>query len=44
MFEDRFLFPLAPEFWGSWSDSELETDSFVHKTYVVRSDIRSEPL
>jgi hypothetical protein len=44
MYEDRFPFPLAPKFWGSWSDSWLETDSFACETYIVRSNIRSEPL
>jgi hypothetical protein len=35
VFRDQFPFPLAPEFWGSWDDSWLKTDSFVNGAYVV---------
>jgi hypothetical protein len=43
-FEDQFHFPLAPEFWGSWSDSWLETDLLVCGTYIVRRNVCSELL
>jgi hypothetical protein len=33
--KDQFPFPLAPKFWGSWSDSWLETDLLVCGTYIV---------
>jgi hypothetical protein len=35
MFRDQFPFPLAPEFWGSWNDSWLETDSLAYDAYVI---------
>jgi hypothetical protein len=34
-FRDQFPFPLALEFWGSWNDSWLETDSRACDAYVV---------
>jgi hypothetical protein len=30
----QFPFSLAPEFWGSWNDSWLETSSFVYGANV----------
>jgi hypothetical protein len=44
VFRDQFPFPLAPEFWGSWDDSWLKTDSFVNGAYVVRGSSGFEPL
>jgi hypothetical protein len=43
-FRDQFPFPLAPEFWGSWNDSWLETDSLAYDAYVVRGSSSFEPL
>jgi hypothetical protein len=40
--KDQFPFPLAPEFWGIWSDNWLETDLLICRTYVVRYNICSE--
>jgi hypothetical protein len=34
-FKDQFPFPLAPEFWGSWSDSWLENDLLACGTYIA---------
>jgi hypothetical protein len=40
--KDQFSFPLTPEFWGSWSESWLETDLLVCGTYIVQDNVRSE--
>jgi hypothetical protein len=44
MFKGQFPFPLAPEFWGSWSDSWFETDLLICGTYIAWSNVRSELL
>jgi hypothetical protein len=31
----QFPFPLAPEFWGSWNNSWLETSSFTYGTDIT---------
>jgi hypothetical protein len=43
-FRDQFPFPLAPEFWGSWNDSWLETDSLAYDAYVVLCSSSFETL
>jgi hypothetical protein len=43
-FRDQFPFPLAPEFWGSWNDSWLKTDSLAYDAYVIRGSSSFEPL
>jgi hypothetical protein len=43
-FRDQFPFLLAPEFWGSWNDSWLKTDSFTYDAYIIRGSSSFEPL
>jgi hypothetical protein len=44
VFKGQFPFPLAPEFWGSWNDSWLKTNSFVYDANAVRGSSGFEPL
>jgi hypothetical protein len=40
----QFPFPLAPEFWGSWNNSWLETSLFAYGADVERGGSSFEPL
>jgi hypothetical protein len=40
----QFPFPLAPEFWGSWNDSWLETSLLAYDADVERGSSSFEPL
>jgi hypothetical protein len=42
--EGQFPFPLAPEFWGSWTDSWLETNFSAYGANVERGSSSFEPL
>jgi hypothetical protein len=42
--EGQFPFLLAPEFWGSWSDSWLETSLSAYGANVERGSSSFEPL
>jgi hypothetical protein len=42
--EGQFPFPLAPEFWGSWNDSWLETSLSACGANVERGSSSFEPL
>jgi hypothetical protein len=40
----QFPFPLAPEFWGSWNNSCLETSSFAYGADIERGSSSFKPL
>jgi hypothetical protein len=40
----QFPFPLAPEFWGSWNDSWLETSLSAYGANVERGSSSFEPF
>jgi hypothetical protein len=42
--EGQFPFPLAPEFWGSWNDSWLETSLSACGANIKRGSPSFEPL
>jgi hypothetical protein len=42
--KDQFPFPLAPEFWDSWTDSWLETNLSAYGADARRGSSSFEPL
>jgi hypothetical protein len=42
--QGQFPFPLAPEFWGSWNDSWLETSLSAYGANIERGSSSFEPL
>jgi hypothetical protein len=44
IFNGQFPFPLALEFWGSWNDSWLKTNSFAYDADIVQGNSGFESL